>query len=203
MNFLLAIQLLEIIFKSPNKFLNLSNRFNDSFQTVKEIFYNLHLPFMIHFPIVILFSPYSWYSYFLKNLTIDKIIIYYFLFPLFVYCFLILFLVFFDKLQIYSQIPTVGLKKHYFCSYSSIVVSASMVFFIFHPFVGFIGLIVSFIYSFLISIFLWSKYLNKSIKQLILEAFLTLSFFLFFIFLVVLILNILNSYKELKRFGIL
>lgn len=200
MKFLLAIQLLEIFFNSPKQFLKLEL---NKFQTAKEIFYNLHLPFLIHYPILIFLSPYLWYLYFAKNVTLDKILFHYFVLPLVIYSFMILFLVFFDKLQIYSQTPTIGLKKNYFCLYSSLILSASIIFFAMYPFLGFIFLIVSFFYSSSIGVYLWSKYLKKTIKQLFLEILLSLCLFLFVILLVVLFFNLWNSYQELKRFGIL
>lgn len=200
MKFLEAIQLLELFFLNPIQLLKI---LQNKEETAKEIFYNIHLPFLIHFPIIVLISPYFWYSFFLKNTSIKSILWIYFFIPLGIYSILILFSVFFDKLQIYSQTPTINLPRKYFCLYSSLFTTASLLFFIFHPILGYFTLLFSFIYSYAIGIYFWSQFLKKEVKKLILETILSISFFLLILVILLFLLNLLNSYYDLKKFGIL
>lgn len=200
MKFLEAIQFLELFLSNPIQLLEV---LKNKEETSREIFYNVHLPFLIHFPIIILISPYFWYSLFFKNFSLKSILWIYFFIPLGIYSILILFSVFFDKLQIYSQIPTINLQRKYFCLYSSLFTTASILFFILHPFLGYFALLFSFVYSFVVGIYLWSKFLKKELKKLILETILSVSFFLFVLVILLFILNLLHSYYDLKKFGIL
>lgn len=196
----MAIQLLKLFFENPMSFLELNTR---KFNTAKEIFYNLHLPFLIHYPLIVLLSPYFWYSVFFKNINIKFIIFSYFYLPLILYFLIMTFIIFFDKLQIYSQMPSIDFKKKYFCLQSSVIVSASILFFILHPILGNVFIMISFLYSFGVGIFLWSKYLKKDIERLFLESILTLALFFVFILIVFVFNNLVNSYYDLKKLGIL
>lgn len=199
MSFIHALKLLELYFSIYK------NDFKDSlplYSTASKNFYYYHLPFVIHFPIIIFISPYLWYNIITNNEFL-KILYFSYIIPFLIYIFSIIDSILFDKLQFYSIPPSLNSINPYFSLKTSIVITASWIFFIIHPFVGWVFLILSIIYSKFFSMILWRKFLKKRMLVLMSESLLLYTLFIVLILILLFINNIIQSYKILKQFEIL
>ncbi len=205
MSFYYALKLLSIFFHTRE--LNiLQKSFMENnlqiFEQAKKNYYYYHFPFLIHIPFIIFISPYFWYLLVFKNLTIDKFIFLYII-PFVLYFLYIFFIISFDKLQFYSIPPSLKNKNPYFGLFGSIIVTANLIFFLLHPVVAWIFLLISIFYNFFITIYYWSRYHHKRILKVFSEGLILLSFFLILLILFLFINNIIQSIKTLKQFQLI
>ncbi len=199
MSFLHALKLLEIYFLTSKK------DFKDNLPLYPEAlknYYYYHVPFVIHFPFIIILSPYFWYIVITSDEVLNIFYIYYII-PFLIYIFFIIDSILFDKLQFYSIPPTLNLINPYFSLRTAIIMTSSLIFFFLHPYFGWFFLIMSIIYSKIYALILWRDALKKRMLILLAESIILYTIFIVLIVIVLFINNILQSYKMLKQFEIL
>jgi hypothetical protein len=199
MSFLNSLKLLRLFFSFD---WNLSQEKLPEFFRARDYFYYYHLPFVIHYPLIVLFSPYFIFILLSKIIKFKTFFMFYGL-PLVIYVFFVLFCIMFDKYQYYSLPPTLNRTNLYFALKSSIVVSANLVMFFIHPLVGWIFLILSIMYSFFVSLYLYSRHYKKRFLRTLSEGLLIISLILIIFIIILFINNLIQSFKMLKQFGIL
>ncbi len=196
MKYLLSLKILKFIYKNYLYFLEDESLWNFS---AREIIYNFHLCFLIHYPVFILLSPYFWYSLIFRQM--QNLINY--VYSLIFLIFYLLFVIFLDKIHIYSQAPRVNFQRPHFYLLVSVEVSSMIFFNLIHPLFALLVFFIGMFHSLIVGSILWSKYLNKKFYNIILQILVGVSLILVCILFLIILLNLFLSYKTLKQFGIL
>lgn len=198
MSFLWALKLLEAVY-----FFRLAKRREafPHFERAGKTYYFYHMPFLLHYPFVFV-SPYFWYALIKESTPVPELFATY-IYPLVVYTGMMFFFVFLDKYHFYSQPPTLYRNNPYFGVKSSLLVSANMILFFFHPLIGWIAMTISFFTALFFTQIYWAEFLKKPLRTIIAEYLLLSSAVFFLTGLILAVYNLFQSFQTLKKFGIL
>jgi len=196
-----ALQLLDAVLRHPAK----AAQMDRSIQKGIVDFRNYHLPFIASYCILIFASPYLWYQLFTKTTAIHRILTSTMKTMLIAPLSVILFLVFiglYDRFTENRISPTSRIEppdpiEHNRGLFLSIPVSASLLFFLLHPLLGFLMLAISIAYSTAQIIRVQSFYENVSIQKTTARF---LAFTVFFLLPLVAVLLVYNLSLTIRIF---